>query len=118
MSGEELYRRLQSIWTSPENFGWGVVDVPWDELGPRRRLLWSRCAAAIAVDQKKAIPGTLPTNSLTGTLKQIEERVIADRMKQFHGYRPAAAESLGISLKSLYDRFPVDKAKSSEGVTT
>lgn len=118
MSGEELYRHLQSIWTSPENFGWGVVDVPWDELGPRRRLLWGRCAIVVLAQRLMGEKAAASGNGLTGTLKQIEERVIADRMKQFHGYRPAAAESLGISLKSLYDRFPVDKAKSSEGVTT
>jgi hypothetical protein len=81
MSGEELYRQLQSIWNSPENFGWGVVEVPWDDLGPRRRLLWERCALAIQAQLRSEAPQAKP-KSITGTLKQIEERVIADRMKR------------------------------------
>lgn len=42
------------------------------------------------------------TNQLT--LEQIERREIAARLTQFSGNKPRAAKSLGISLKTLYNK--------------
>lgn len=108
MTGEELYRTLQSIWGSPANFAWGVVPDSWDELGDRRRLAWDRCAAAVSAMQRSPTPiETVASCDFQGTLKEITDMIIDERLKAFDGCRRRAAESLGLSLKCLYNRRPV-----------
>ena len=47
---------------------------------------------------------TLADMLLSMTLEEIERWAISERMKLFSGNKPLAAKSLGICLKTLYNR--------------
>ena len=108
MTGEELYRTLQSIWGSPTNSAWGVVPESWEEMGDRRRLVWDRCAAEVsAIRRSPASVEPVASSYFQGTLREVTDLIIDERLKEFCGCRRQAAESLGMSLKCLYNRRPV-----------
>lgn len=48
------------------------------------------------------------------TLEQIERREIAARITHFNGDKPLAAESLGISLKTLYNKLSLYAVQSDQ----
>lgn len=68
---------------------------------PRRVVLMPRTKTAW---ERPAQPVVVRPVSPFGTLADIEQRAISNTLRFYGGNKPAAANALGISLKSLYDR--------------
>lgn len=52
------------------------------------------------------------------TLRQIERAVILKRLARFRGNKPEAAKSLGISLKTLYNKLNEYAARTDPAAGT
>jgi DNA-binding NtrC family response regulator len=62
-------------------------------------------ASSSSLASIEALESGLLSNSLsTMTLKEIEQAVIHERLERFHGSKSEAAKSLGVSLKTIYNK--------------